>query len=108
MASSRILPVISPEILAAMHTGSLLRRMRDLWKCEESAALSDRADLNTPPSQGEGIEFKNTDAWRQAHAELKTILSRRPHLPKASERLLKRTLRAKKNRSREKRQRLST
>ena len=51
--------------------------------------------------QAQGILFKDSDAWRQAYAEVKQILSAREHLPGAAERKQRRLERARMNRTRE-------
>ena len=74
--------------LEEMHTGSLLSRMDQLPKCEESFRRSDRHEYEDEPDPADSgfIEFKDTDAWRAAYADLKEILSLREHLPNAKER----------------------
>lgn len=103
MARSRKIPILAPADLDAMHTGSLLTRLRELLKCEESFLLSDRWEHGVLPASSGFIEFKDTDEWRAAHQELKNILSRREHLPTAAERRVKRVLRASSNRTKERR-----
>ena len=78
-------PIVSQTELDKLHTGSLLSRLKRLQQCEESFQLSDRSgeELEPDPSITGLIEFKDTDAWRQAHSELKDILSRREHFRRA-------------------------
>lgn len=96
MKRDEILPLSLPD-LEAMPTKRLLARLKRLQECEESAASSDRdADRDR-----EGIEFKQTEAWQEAHRLLKQILAGREHLPKGPERREARKARA--NRAKPKR-----
>lgn len=81
-------PIVSKIELETLHTGSLLSRLEGLRKCEESFCLSDRYgyEEEPDPSATGHIEFKDTDAWKQAYSELKEILSHREHIPSAVER----------------------
>ena len=89
MKRGKILPLSAAE-LEALPTQRLLARLKRLQECEESLDLSDRG----PDEERGGIEFKQTDAWREAHWQLKQILAQREHLPKGRERLEMRKLRA--------------
>ena len=86
--------VISKAELEQMHTGSLMSRRNALLKCEESFAMSDQY----VPSTNTKIEFKNTDSWAQAYADVKDVLSKREHLPNKLERKALRQQKAKKSR----------
>lgn len=65
--------------LEVLPTRALLRRLKRLYKCEESFEFSDKdeseIDLNT-------IQFKDTPEWQAAYKELKEILKEREHIPK--------------------------
>jgi hypothetical protein len=97
------IPVIDRGALEAMHTGSLLSRLRQLLACEESLAHSDRLGDESGQPSSRIIEFKDTDEWIAAHRDLKEILAHREHLPTAEERQNKRMARAASNRFKEKR-----
>jgi hypothetical protein len=99
----RSLPILDRAALEAMHTGSLLSRLRKLLACEESREASDRPDDTGQPAPGGVIEFKQTAEWIEAHRELKEVLAHREHLPSAQERRVKRMARAASNRTKEKR-----
>ena len=81
-------PIVSKIELETLHTGSLLSRLERLRKCEESFRLSDKFGYEEEPdlSATGYIEFKDTDAWKQAYSELKEILTDREHIPSAAER----------------------
>lgn len=88
-------PIIAKGQLEAMHTGSLLSRLRRLQQCEESFAASDRyGEEGEPrPSDTGHIEFKDTAEWRTAFSDLKELLSSRERLLSAAERKAKRDAR---------------
>ena len=85
--------------LVEMHTGSLMSRREALLKCEESFEASDRNGYETKPSSSVTgvIEFKNTPEWKKAYNELKTVLSKREHMPNKQERKEIRKEKAKKS-----------
>jgi hypothetical protein len=80
--------IVSKEELRKLHTGTLMKRREGLLKCEESFQSSDRFGYEDEPIPEETgyIEFKNTQAWRQAYREVKEILSNREHWPSRNER----------------------
>ena len=82
--------------LKAMPTRALMSRRAALLKCEESFALSDRDGHEGVPPAGGDIEFKDTPAWQQAYAELKSVLATREHVPNKQERKEIRRQKAKK------------
>ena len=95
----RAVPRIERRDLESLPTRELLTRLERLRQCEQSLELSDM----TPEEAGQarGILFKDSDAWRQATAEVKQVLSTREHLPGAAERKQRRLERAGLNRTRE-------
>ena len=99
--------VIDRAELALMPTGSLLARLRRLLACEQDRSCSDEtAELPGVEQVGsEKIRWKDSSEWRAAYGELKEILSGREHIPSASQRIEKRTIRAKGNRTKERRKR---
>jgi hypothetical protein len=99
----RSLPILDRSALEAMHTGSLLSRLRKLLACEESRETSDRPDDSGQQATGGTIEFKQSTEWTAAHRDLKEILAHREHLPTAQERRDKRMDRAALNITKEKR-----
>jgi hypothetical protein len=72
------------EQLEAMHTGTLMKRRDALLKCDESFQLSDQSEMS--PVASDHIEFKDTPEWKQAYAELKSVLATREHVPSKKER----------------------
>ena len=88
----RLIPPLAPEALANMPTKQLLGRLRSLQRCEDSAALSDRAPEEIAAS--ESILFKGTGEWQRAYADLKAVLATREHVPSAAERAQTRQQRA--------------
>jgi len=69
--------------LEALETNALLARLNALRFLEESAALSDWSDEELAP-YADLIVFKNTDEWRVAYAEVKSVLATREHVPRGS------------------------
>lgn len=85
---------VEPKTLAeleAMHTGSLMSRRKALLSCSETAGAAHQPE--SPASQS--IEFKDSDGWRRAYRELKSVLDKREHLPSRQERKAMRQARAK-------------
>lgn len=81
--------VVDNNQLERMHTGSLLKRLNDLHRCEESFKDSDRYGYEEEPVPSETgyIEFKNTKEWKDAYEAVKKVLARREHRPRGNERL---------------------
>ena len=72
--------IIPADQLNALHTGTLLARLEKLRECEESFQCSDWfCDGEREPDSAftELIEFKNTDSWKLAFAEVKEVLKKR-------------------------------
>ncbi len=86
---------LSKEELENMHTGSLMKRRKELLSCEESIELSDISSDLEKQSTIDLIEFKNTIEWEKAYSDVKNILSTRENLPSREERKIKRVERAK-------------
>ncbi len=82
--------IISKKELQNLHTGTLIKRRKDLLACEESFQLSDRFEyldeIEPIPEETGYIEFKDTEAWKQAYEELKEILVNRDNWPNKPER----------------------
>ncbi len=72
--------IIDLESLKQMHTGSLMSRRKALLACEESIELSDR-DPGYVVENGY-IEFKQTEEWKNAYSQLKSVLKAREHWTK--------------------------
>ena len=87
----RLIPILTPEILASMPTKLLLGRLRSLHQCEASAALSDRKPEEIAASVG--VVFKDTAEWQTAYTDLKAVLATREHVASAAERALARNQR---------------
>lgn len=77
--------------LEALHTGTLMSRRQALLTCPETSTLStqDKASLFTP------IRFKDTQVWKNAYRDLKSVLDKREHLPNKQERKMQRQAKAK-------------
>ena len=73
-----IVPMTLTE-LHTLHPGALLGRLKQLRRCEESLACSDR-DEATPGL----IEFKQSEEWRQAYADVKRALEAHGHISNSS------------------------
>jgi hypothetical protein len=97
--------IIPLEGLEQMHTRSLLKRLKELLACEKSFELSDRFGYEPKPDPKITgfIEFKDSDEWREAYADVKEVLSQREHIPNSIERKQKRLDRAKRNKTKGKR-----
>lgn len=65
--------------LETLPTGALLARLKRLRWCEESRSESDLSDDEIASAAG-SILFKEDAAWREAYADLKTILAGREHI----------------------------
>ena len=78
MKRRKVFPKSRSE-LEMMPTRQLLGRLKQLHQCEQSLALSDR---ETSDASGH-IEFKQSTEWTRAYEDVKDVLSRRPHVPKA-------------------------
>jgi hypothetical protein len=71
------MPIIELE---ALSTRQLLARLNRLQQCEDSLALSDRDDTKEQPDNG--IEFKETEQWKEAYYQVKQVLAKREHIEK--------------------------
>jgi hypothetical protein len=80
--------IIDKNELKNLHTGTLIKRRKELLACEESFRLSDRFGNEDEPSpENTGyIEFKDTKAWKHAYQDLIETLSGREHWPSSQER----------------------
>ena len=76
-SKSKKIETIDLESLEQMHTGSLMSRRKALLACEESIKLSDR-DQGYVVENGY-IEFKQTEEWKKAYSQLKSVLKNREH-----------------------------
>ena len=94
--ASRAVNKVPPEELEKLSTKELLGRLRRLQACEESPETSDMSADEIASVQG--ILFKQTPEWRQAHSELKTILRSREHIVAGRESRNLRLERARRNR----------
>ena len=80
----RLILILAEEALQKMPTKQLVGRLQTLHRCEESAALSDLTAEEILTK--EGIVFKKSAEWREAHGQLKAVLATREHIPSAAER----------------------
>ena len=85
----------SIEELESMHTGSLMSRRNALLKCEESYELSDQFGISSHDKDAGVIEFKDSNNWKKAYKELRSILATREHIPNKEERKALRQAKAK-------------
>jgi len=95
MSRRRIIKIILPADLESLSTRQLLARLKALWQCEDSFALSDRGFV----SEADGIVFKDSQEWQSAFEDLKAILAIREHVPRRTEREALRKERAKHKRN---------
>ena len=71
------------EELARLHTGSLLSRLQKLRSLDEDFARGDWSAEEKRAAEGAGlILFKDSELWRTAYADVKTVLASREHLLK--------------------------
>jgi len=84
----RVIPILSKEALQRMPTKQLLGRLQALQRCQQSAADSDLTAEEIVTR--EGILFKDSAEWREAHRDLKSVLADREHIPSAADRKQKR------------------
>ena len=98
---SRVVSEVSPDELEQMSTKELLGRLSRLQACEESPETSDMSADEI--ASVKGILFTKTPEWHKAHAELKTVLRSREHVPDGIERKARREERARRNKSLENR-----
>ncbi|MGK0364159.1 MAG: hypothetical protein ACI85O_001215 [Saprospiraceae bacterium] len=73
--------VLTIEELEKKGTKELLGYLKRLHRCEESFELSDM-DENPELSDVETIYFKQTEKWRTAYIDAKSILETRKHIEK--------------------------
>lgn len=76
----RKLPKVIPiEELQKKGTKELLGYLKRLWRCEESFEMSDKY---TDPDlvDEETIYFKETQKWKEAYRNVKSILDTREHI----------------------------
>lgn len=73
--------VIDKSSLNKKGTKELLGYLKRLQQCEESLGLSDM-DMNEDPIDDEIIYFKQSDKWKTAYHDVKTILSGREYIEK--------------------------
>jgi hypothetical protein len=104
---SKIVKIISKDVLEATSTPDLLKRLQHLRECED--------EIQWPPGQhakrqlelesADQIEYKHTKLWEQAFAEVKAILPIREHIPGPEQRQAARKQRALDGKSKEKKRR---
>ncbi len=79
MGIARAVEPIPQAELTSMPTRALLARLKRLHWCEERRDLSDLTDEEVYACESK-ILFKNSDLWKQAYGDLKTILASREHV----------------------------
>lgn len=85
--------------LQKLHTGSLLRRLEHLRTLEESYEVGDWYPEERDAHEAAGlIGVKNSERWRIAFRDVKTVLSDREHLPRGSKEKRQMAAREKQNR----------
>ena len=76
---------VTVEEMEHLHTGSLLKRLKDLRSLQECFEDSDWSQEERDAVDAAGlIAFKNSEMWGSAFADVKRLLSEREHLPKGS------------------------
>jgi hypothetical protein len=85
----KLLYPLEPNDLKAMHTGSLLARLEQFRRCEESIETSDMATDEVPEGR---IIFKQSSEWLRANHDVKAELATREHIDGGEERAAKRNL----------------
>lgn len=86
---------MSRDQLETLHTGTLMKRRKELLQCDESLEMSDC--LTTEQNTTDLIEYKNTKEWQEAYTDVKQILSTREHVPNKKERKILRQQKAKRH-----------
>ncbi len=81
MTKRRLPKVVNIEELKNKKTKELLGYLSRLQKCEESFELSDMDD-NIDLSDYKTIYFKQTQKWKEAYKNVKTVLDKREHVKK--------------------------
>src|SRR5438876_12141704 len=79
----RLIPILAPESLLKMPTKQLLGRLRGLHERKQSAAVSDLTTKEIAASQG--ILFKDSAEWQDAHGDLKAVLAMSEHITSGAE-----------------------
>ena len=79
MAKRRKPRVMDIEALRKKNTKELLGYLNRLHRCEESFELSD-TDENIDLIDNETIYFKQTEKWKKAYSDVKSILNNREHI----------------------------
>ena len=78
----RLPKVLKFEELEKLNTKRLLGYLKLLQQCEESFDQSDQ-DVNTDLANLDTIQFKQTEKWRLAYKQVKSILKDRSHIEKS-------------------------
>ena len=94
--------IISKSDLKNLSTSSLLRRHKELLACEESYEMSEKFYYSEPALTGV-IEYKNSEQWKRAYAELKEVLASREHIARPAEKKAKRLAKANERKNSERR-----
>ena len=79
MGKRKKIKIVSIEVLQKKGTKELLGYLKSLQKCEESFDLSDM-DENIDLIDLQNIYFKQTEKWRSAYNNVKSILKNREHI----------------------------
>ena len=79
MGKRKLPRVLPKEELEKKGTKELLGYLKRLWQCEESFMISDM-DENIDLVDEETIYFKQTEKWRIAYNDVKSILAGREHV----------------------------
>ncbi|MBI3879165.1 MAG: hypothetical protein HY301_03770 [Verrucomicrobia bacterium] len=87
--------------LEALPTKQLLGRLNRLRQCELSRSVSDHN--NHQEESCLSIEFKDTNTWKTAYAQLKQVLASREHVAKGMALVERRKSKAHENKTSERR-----
>ena len=77
----RLPKVLKFEELEKINTKRLLVYLKLLQQCEESFDQSDE-EVNTDLTSPDTIQYKQTEKWKLAYKQVKSILKDRPHIEK--------------------------
>ncbi len=95
----RTMEPVDAETLKNMPTGALLQRLKTLRSMQERFEDSDWTEEERDAVTDAGlIAFKNTEIWRSAWSDVKTLLAEREHIPRGSKDRRRAAQRAKQNR----------
>ena len=93
----RIVEPMERQVLERLNTGSLLARLRKLHSLHDCFEISDWTEEERLATANV-IAFKNTEIWKLAYSDVKSILADREHYPRGSKAHRKKVAHSKKHR----------